>query len=115
MAWSGSCAGSATTGTRSTLRPASLQASPQQSARWSAPGMGRRLLEHSAIYAGGTLATSLAIFLLLPLYVRALTPSEYGTLEVTLTTVILSIRALSLEVHAGLFQRYFLAESDADR
>jgi len=77
--------------------------------------MGRRLLEHSAIYAVGTLATSLASFLLLPLYVRALTPSEYGTLEVTLTTVILSIRALSLEVHAGLFQRYFLAESDADR
>src|SRR5207248_4948340 len=39
-------------------------------------------LRHAAVYGSGDLLVYAAGFLLLPLYVRALSPGEYGTLDI---------------------------------
>jgi len=64
------------------------------------------VLKQGAIYALGNILSRLGGFLLLPLYLRALTPTEYGVLEMFYT----SLTVLSLFVSGGLSQaalRYY--------
>ena len=78
-------------------------------------GQLRRLGRHSAIYGLGGLVSRVIAVLLLPLYTRYLTPSDYGKIEtlVALTTV------LGLVLRAGItsafFRFYFDVEDDAGR
>jgi O-antigen/teichoic acid export membrane protein len=68
------------------------------------------LLTHSSIYGLGTVVSRLIAFLLLPLYTRYLTPSDYGLLE----TVDLSTGLIGMVVTVGIVRALsrFYYESD---
>src|ERR687896_1484606 len=67
----------------------------------------RRLGKHSAVYGLGGLVSRILAVLLLPLYTRYLSPSDYGKVEtlIALTTV-LGI-ALRMGIHSAFFRFYF--------
>ncbi|HUG64852.1 MAG TPA: oligosaccharide flippase family protein [Gaiellaceae bacterium] len=73
-------------------------------------GLGSQLMrlgKHSAIYGLGGLVSRILAVLLLPLYTRYLSPSDYGKVEtlIALTTVI-GI-ALRMGIHSAFFRFYF--------
>ena len=67
----------------------------------------RRLGKHSAIYGLGGLVSRILAVLLLPLYTRYLSPSDYGKVEtlIALATVIGIV--LRMGIHAAFFRFYF--------
>ena len=67
----------------------------------------RRLGRHSAIYGLGGLVSRILAVLLLPLYTRYLSPSDYGKVEtlIALTTVIGIV--LRMGIHCAFFRFYF--------
>jgi len=73
------------------------------------------LSKHSFIYGLGAMASKLITFLLLPLYTRYLTPSDYGILEIFGTTrgilAIIYIMGLS----SALFMSYFHYRDENDK
>ena len=75
----------------------------------------RRLGKHSAIYGLGGLVSRILAVLLLPLYTRYLSPSDYGKVEtlIALTTVI-GI-ALRMGIHSAFFRFYFDSPEPAAR
>jgi O-antigen/teichoic acid export membrane protein len=75
----------------------------------------KRLGKHSAIYGLGGLVSRILAVLLLPLYTRYLSPSDYGKVEtlIALTTVI-GI-ALRMGIHSAFFRFYFDSKDAADR
>ncbi|GIU93770.1 MAG: polysaccharide biosynthesis protein [Gaiellaceae bacterium] len=74
----------------------------------------RRLGKHSAIYGLGGLISRILAVLLLPLYTRYLTPSDYGKVEtlIALTTVIGIV--LRLGIHSAFF-RFTFDSPDPER
>ena len=75
----------------------------------------KRLGKHSAIYGLGGLVSRILAVLLLPLYTRYLSPSDYGKVEtlIALTTVI-GI-ALRMGIHSAFFRFYFDSSEPAAR
>jgi O-antigen/teichoic acid export membrane protein len=75
----------------------------------------RRLGKHSAIYGLGGLVSRILAVLLLPLYTRYLSPSDYGKVEtlIALTTVV-GI-ALRMGIHSAFFRFYFDSSEPAAR
>ena len=76
----------------------------------------RRLAKHSAIYGLGGLVSRILAVLLLPLYTRYLSTSDYGKVEtlIALTTVIGIV--LRFGIHGAFFRFYFdSADADARR
>jgi O-antigen/teichoic acid export membrane protein len=75
----------------------------------------RRLGKHSAIYGLGGFVSRILAVLLLPLYTRYLSPSDYGKVEtlIALTTVI-GI-ALRMGIHSAFFRFYFDSAEPAAR
>ena len=74
------------------------------------PSLGtelKRLGKHSAIYGLGGLVSRILAVLLLPLYTRYLSPSDYGKVEtlIALTTVIGIV--LRMGIHSAFFRFYF--------
>ncbi len=74
------------------------------------PSLGtelKRLGKHSAIYGLGGLVSRILAVLLLPLYTRFLSPSDYGKVEtlIALTTVIGIV--LRMGIHSAFFRFYF--------
>ena len=67
----------------------------------------KRLGKHSAIYGLGGLVSRIIAVLLLPLYTRYLSPSDYGTVEtlIALTTVIGIV--LRMGITSAFFRFYF--------
>ena len=67
----------------------------------------RRLGKHSAIYGLGGLVQRILAVLLLPIYTRYLSPSDYGTVEtlIALTTVL--VITLRLGITSAFFRFYF--------
>ncbi|MBM2821542.1 MAG: hypothetical protein HW413_288, partial [Thermoleophilia bacterium] len=79
-------------------------------------GQLKRLGKHSAIYGLGGLVSRILAVLLLPLYTRFLSPSDYGKVEtlIALTTVIGIV--LRMGIHSAFFRFYFDSpEPDARR
>ena len=78
-------------------------------------GQLRRLGKHSAIYGLGGLVSRILAVLLLPLYTRNLSPSDYGKVEtlIALTTVIGIV--LRMGIHSAFFRFYFDSKEPADR
>jgi O-antigen/teichoic acid export membrane protein len=69
----------------------------------------KRLFKHTSVYSIGTIAQRSVAFLLLPIYTRYITPSDYGILEILVVTgQILSI-FYSLAMYSG-FSRTFLCD-----
>jgi O-antigen/teichoic acid export membrane protein len=75
----------------------------------------KRLGKHSAIYGIGGLIQRIVAVLLLPLYTRYLTPSDYGAIEalVALSAVIFAL--LRAGIQSSFFRFYFHAETDRER
>ncbi len=74
-----------------------------------------RFFKHSAVYAVGNLIYRGGAFLLIPLYVNVLSPSEYGTVELYyLTSSIFQLLFASGVAHASL-RYYFEYDRDEDR
>jgi len=74
------------------------------------PSLGtelKRLGKHSVIYGLGGLVSRILAVLLLPLYTRYLSPSDYGKVEtlIALTTVIGIV--LRMGIHSAFFRFYF--------
>jgi O-antigen/teichoic acid export membrane protein len=68
---------------------------------------------HSLIYAVGMVLTKAVAFLMLPVYTRLLTPSDYGVLQLVMMFLeVLSIFAGS-RIAYGIFHFYYKAEDDA--
>ena len=91
-------------------------ARPLRSAlRWRSARQLKRLGKHSAIYGLGGLVSRILAVLLLPLYTRYLSPSDYGKVEtlIALTTVIGIV--LRMGIHSAFFRFYFDSKEPADR
>jgi O-antigen/teichoic acid export membrane protein len=78
-------------------------------------GQLRRLGKHSAIYGLGGLVQRILAVLLLPVYTRYLSPSDYGTVEtlIALTTVL--VITLRLGITSAFFRFYFDSPEPAQR
>ena len=70
-------------------------------------GQLKRLGKHSAIYGLGGLVSRILAVLLLPLYTRYLSPSDYGQVEtlIALTTVLTIV--LRMGISSAFFRFYF--------
>jgi O-antigen/teichoic acid export membrane protein len=73
-------------------------------------------LRHAAIYGAGDILVYAASFLLLPLYVRALSQEEYGTLEALSKLGEMVLLCLLFKgLRQGMFSFHNQAKSDAER
>jgi O-antigen/teichoic acid export membrane protein len=75
----------------------------------------RTLFRSLAIYALGDVATSLASFLLLPLYVRFLTPADYGAISLLLAVEVLGKIAFRWGIDASFMRLYYDCADQAAR
>lgn len=75
----------------------------------------KRLGKHSVIYGIGGLVQRIVAVLLLPIYTRYLSPSDYGAIEalVALSAVIFAL--LRAGIQSSFFRFYFRAEDDKSR
>lgn len=73
--------------------------------------LGRNL----AVYGVGDVATSIISFLLLPLYVRYLTPEDYGVISLLLTVEVVAKIVFRWGVDASFMRLYYDCETDEDR
>src|SRR5213593_796861 len=81
------------------------------------PGLGpqlKRLGKHSVIYGLGGLVSRILAVLLLPLYTRYLSPSDYGKVEtlIALTTVLGILLAMGI---TSAFFRFYFDSTDPER
>jgi O-antigen/teichoic acid export membrane protein/glycosyltransferase involved in cell wall biosynthesis len=86
--------------------------------RAPAPGLAqqlRRLGRHSAIYGIGGLVSRIIAVLLLPLYTRYLTPSDYGQIETLLALTTVMGLLLRAGITSAFFRFYFDVEDDDGR
>ena len=82
------------------------------------PGLAaqlRRLGRHSAIYGIGGLVSRVIAVILLPLYTRYLTPSDYGKIETLLALTTVMGLVLRAGITSAFFRFYFDVEDDAGR
>ena len=86
--------------------------------RSAAPGLAqqlRRLGRHSAIYGIGGLVSRIIAVLLLPLYTRYLTPSDYGQIETLLALTTVMGLVLRAGITSAFFRFYFDVDDDDGR
>lgn len=76
----------------------------------------KQFFGHSVLYGLGTVAGSLVTFLLLPVYTRVLSPSEYGNLEALLALYQILLPLSAFGVASSIFGCYFLkSETEEQR
>ena len=75
----------------------------------------RRLGRHSAIYGVGGLVSRVIAVILLPLYTRYLTPSDYGKIETLLALTTVMGLVLRAGITSAFFRFYFDVDDDAGR
>ena len=78
-------------------------------------GQLKRLGKHSAIYGLGGLVSRILAVLLLPLYTRYLSTSDYGQIETLIALVTVLTIVLQFGISSAFFRFYFDAEDDAGR
>ena len=74
-----------------------------------------RSLKSACVFGIGTALQRGIAFLLLPLYTRALTPAEYGTLSVLLAATSAASMLFGFGLEMGLFRSFFLYADDPRR
>jgi O-antigen/teichoic acid export membrane protein len=67
----------------------------------------RRLGKHSAVYGLGGLVSRILAVLLLPLYTRYLSPSDYGKVETLIALTTVAGIVLRMGIHSAFFRFYF--------
>jgi O-antigen/teichoic acid export membrane protein len=75
----------------------------------------RRLGKHSAIYGLGGLVSRILAVLLLPLYTRYLSPSDYGKVETLIALTTVAGIVLRFGIHSAFFRFYFDSPDPAAR
>ena len=75
----------------------------------------RRLGRHSAIYGIGGLVSRVIAVLLLPVYTRYLTPTDYGQIETLLALTTVMGLILRAGITSAFFRFYFDVDDDAGR
>ena len=75
----------------------------------------KRLGKHSAIYGLGGLVSRILAVLLLPLYTRYLTPSDYGKVETLIALTTVGGIVLRFGIHSAFFRFYFDSPDPAAR
>ena len=75
----------------------------------------KRLGKHSAIYGLGGLIQRVVAVLLLPLYTRYLTPSDYGAIEALVALSAIIFALLRAGIQSSFFRFYFDAEDEHSR
>ncbi len=73
------------------------------------------LFRNVAIYGMGDVATSIISFLLLPVYVRYLTPEDYGVISLLLTVEVVSKIVFRWGVDASFMRLYYDCPDEASR
>src|SRR6187397_3519523 len=74
----------------------------------------KELFRHSAIYGLGSIVARVLGVLLLPLYTRYLSPSDYGLLE-TLVALSAVLTALVAQAMKSAFFRFYFDSAEPDR
>jgi O-antigen/teichoic acid export membrane protein len=80
----------------------------------SAPSVGRSV-GSAAVYSAAYAAQRAIAFLLLPVYTRALTPAEYGTLGLVISIAGFAVVAFSLGLEVAIVRTYFQLGTDESR
>jgi O-antigen/teichoic acid export membrane protein len=75
----------------------------------------RKTMSHAGIYAVGILLSRAVSFLMLPVYTRLLTPSDYGVMELLEVTVDIVSIVTGMGVVQGLFKFYYQSDGEGDR
>lgn len=75
----------------------------------------RRLAKLTAIFLGGSAASKLLVFLLLPVYTRVLPTAEYGYFDVTVTYVTVIAALLYVDVWVGAMRIMYMRDERAQR
>ncbi len=81
----------------------------------SLQGQLKRLGKHSLIYGLGGLVSRILAVLLLPLYTRFLTPSDYGKVETLIALTTVAGIVLRFGIHSAFFRFYFDSPDPAAR
>ena len=74
----------------------------------------RRLATTGAAYTASSILSKLIAVLLLPLYTRYLSPSDYGAAEVMIVAVIATSIVIRFGVIEALLRFYYVADEDPD-
>src|ERR687898_3500426 len=74
----------------------------------------KELLRHSAIYGLGSIVARVVAVLLLPLYTRYLSPSDYGLIE-TLVALSAVLTALVAQAMKSAFFRFYFDSAEDER
>ena len=74
-----------------------------------------KLAKHSLIYGFGIFIGKAASFIMLPVYTRYLTPADYGTIELLITTVDIVAMIAGVGLAATIFKYYSEYESEYDK
>lgn len=75
----------------------------------------KKTINHTSVYTLGIILRHIASFIMLPIYTRCLTPSDYGIIEL-LTMVLNFVGVLvGLRLAEGIIRFYCLAKTDQER
>ncbi len=64
----------------------------------------KKLMSNTIIFSIGTFSSKLLVFLLMPLYTRVLSPSDYGTVDIITQTASLLMPVVSLSIASGIIR-----------
>lgn len=78
-------------------------------------GQLRKTAAHSGIYALGTLLGRITALVMLPIYTRYLSPSDYGVLELLLMAIEITGILVGMRIAQAMFRFYILAEGESER
>ena len=78
-------------------------------------GQLRKTVKHTAIYAVGTVIRRLTGLIMLPIYTRYLTPSDYGAVELLAMAIEVAGILIGLRIAQAMFRYYILADDDATK
>lgn len=78
-------------------------------------GSGKKIISHSKIYLAGNILQRCVSFVMLPIYTRCLTPSDYGTLELLSMVLDFVGIILGLRVGQAIFRYYADYENSKDK
>jgi O-antigen/teichoic acid export membrane protein len=76
------------------------------------PSVLHNIVKHSSVYSLGNVLSKSIAFLLIPLYTRYLTPSDYGDLEILSITGQLLMIFCGMGLGTGLIRAYLLQAAD---
>jgi len=80
-----------------------------------AKGSGKKIISHSKIYLAGNILQRCVSFVMLPIYTRFLTPSDYGTLELLSMVLDFVGIILGLRIGQAIFRYYADYENKKDK